>query len=181
MLKRQLAIVMHFIIAVTLVIAMLVMGSVVSGQEPMGTAKGTQVANNNDRPATEKPAEELTEIKPVYTNFMGVSLGMKADEVREKLGKLKDKGQKQDFFVFSADKSAQVFYDSNSIVIAFSVDYVGNDSGAPSSEEVLGHAVQPKADGSLYQLERYPEAGYWVSYSRTSGNNPITSVTVQKF
>ena len=180
MLKRQLAIVMHFIIAVTLVIAMLAMGSVVNGQEPTGTAKGNEVASNKNKTVTEKSVGEATAVKPVYTNFMGVRLGMNASEVRETLRNLKDKGEKQDFFVFSDDKSAQVFYDPNGNVNAFSVDYIGNGNGVPSPEEVLGHTVQPKADGSLYQLERYPEAGYWVSFSRTAGDNPITTVTVQK-
>jgi hypothetical protein len=27
---------------------------------------------------------------------------------------------------------------------------------------------------------RYPKEGYWVSYSRTAGDTPIISITIQK-
>jgi hypothetical protein len=32
----------------------------------------------------------------------------------------------------------------------------------------------------MYELKRYPSAGYWVAYSRTAGKNPIITVTMQK-
>ena len=121
-----------------------------------------------------------TELTPVYTNFMGVNLGMTADEAREKLGNPKDKGRKQDFFVLSDSMTAQIFYDNEAKVVAISVDYVGPNSKAPSPEDVLGEAVQAKPDGSIHELKRYPQAGYWVAFNRTSGDNPITTVTLQK-
>lgn len=117
---------------------------------------------------------------PVYQDFMGVMLGMDAEQVRAKLRHLKDKGERQDFFVFSESQSAQTVYDEKGKLIVISVDYVGKDSSAPSPESVLGEAVQAKQDGSIYQLKRYPEAGYWVAYSRTAGDNPIVTVTMQK-
>jgi hypothetical protein len=45
---------------------------------------------------------------------------------------------------------------------------------------VLGVALDAKADGSMYQLNRYPDAGYWVSYNRTAGAKPIVTITIQK-
>jgi hypothetical protein len=45
---------------------------------------------------------------------------------------------------------------------------------------VLGTELQAKPDGSMYQLNRYPEAGYWVSYNRTAGDKPIITITMQK-
>jgi hypothetical protein len=139
-----------------------------------------EIASSGERAVIRPPGETAITTAPVYQDFMGVTLGMSADEVRAKLGHLKDKGERQDFFVFSESQSAQTVYDDKGKLIVISVDYVGNDSSAPSPESVLGEAVQAKQDGSIYQLKRYPEAGYWVAYSRTAGDNPIVTVTMQK-
>ena len=38
--------------------------------------------------------------------------------------------------------------------MAISIDYFGDNSKAPTAEAVLGTALEPKADGSMYQLNR---------------------------
>lgn len=43
-----------------------------------------------------------------------------------------------------------------------------------------GMSVTPNADGSIYKLIRYPDKGYWVSYSKTAGKQPLTTVMLQK-
>ena len=48
---------------------------------------------------------------PVFTDYKGVSVGMSAVDVRNKLDHLEEKGKLQNFFVFSDKESAQVFYD----------------------------------------------------------------------
>ena len=116
---------------------------------------------------------------PVFTDYRGVTIGMTADEVRSKLDRAKE-GDRQDFLVFSDRESAQVYYDDQGRVMAISIDYFGDNSKAPTAEAVLGTALEPKADGSMYQLSRYPDAGYWVSYNRTAGDKPIVSITMQK-
>jgi hypothetical protein len=116
---------------------------------------------------------------PVYADVVGIKLGMSTDEVRDKLGKPRDKSERQDFFVFSDSKTAQIYYDDKGKVVTLSVDYFGKDVNAPSPEEVLGEAVQPKADGSIFQRKRYPEAGCWVAYNRTAGENPTVTIVVQ--
>jgi hypothetical protein len=133
-----------------------------------------------ERAAMKQPSETAIRTAPVYQDFMGVTLGMDAEEVRAKLRHLRDKGERQDFFVFSDSQSAQIVYDDQGKVIVISADYVGKDGTAPSPESVLGEVVQAKQDGSIYQLKRYPEAGYWVAYSRTAGDKPIVTVTMQK-
>jgi hypothetical protein len=45
---------------------------------------------------------------------------------------------------------------------------------------VLGVELIAKPNGSMYQLVRYPDAGYWVSYNRTAGDKPIVTITMQK-
>ena len=48
------------------------------------------------------------------------------------------------------------------------------------SKDMIGEEIQAKADGSLYQLVRYPDDGYRVSNSRTAGDAPLITVTIQK-
>ena len=115
---------------------------------------------------------------PVFSDYRGVRIGMTAEEVRAKLDRL-EKGKDQDFLFFSERESAQFYYDNAGKVTAISIDYFDN-SKAPSPDAVLGVDLQPKADGSMYQLNRYPEVGYWVSYNRTPGDKPIVTITMQK-
>ncbi len=117
---------------------------------------------------------------PVFTNYRGVRIGMSAAEVRAELDGLKEERTAQDFFVFSEQESAQIFYDKDGKVTAISVDCFGPNSNAPSPNAILGADLQAKPDGSMYQLNRYPDAGYWVSYNRTAGDQPIITVTMQK-
>ncbi|HYV84077.1 MAG TPA: hypothetical protein VE931_11205 [Pyrinomonadaceae bacterium] len=116
---------------------------------------------------------------PVYDDYRGVTIGMSADEVRSKLNNIK-KGDRQDLLNFSEHESAQIYYDDKGKVTAISIDYIGDNSGAPTPESVLGTSITPKPDGSMYQLNRYNEAGYWVSYNRTAGDKPIVTITMQK-
>lgn len=150
-----------------------------SGQEiadPQST--NPDVASRNEAAETRQPSVAIP-TAPVYQDFMGVTLGMAANEVREKLGHLKNKGEHQDLFVFSETRSAQIFYEQGK-VNAISVDYVVKGGEAPTPESVLGESVQAKPDGSMYELKRYPAAGYWVAYSRTAGDSPMVTVTMQK-
>jgi hypothetical protein len=147
---------------------------VVNAQEPNRSAS-LQATN----PDLSKTSSRTPSDAPLYTNFRGVQLGMTADIVREKLGNLKNKSQRQDFFVFSESMTAQVFYDGGK-VRAISVDYLGTGGDTPSPEDILGQPVQARPDGSIHELKWYPEAGFWVAYNRTAGENPITTVTLQK-
>lgn len=119
-------------------------------------------------------------VTPVYSDYRGIKIGMTTDEVRNAVDHLKEKGDTQDFFVFSDNETAQVYYDKDHHVTAVSIDYTGYNSGAPAPEQVLGQSIQAKPDGSMYSLVRYDDAGYWVSYNRTAGDNPIVTVTMQK-
>lgn len=151
-----------------------------SGQEPPNSQAARDGVASNKVVEVKDPSDAVIGMSPVYQDFMGVTLGMSTEEVRAKLGDPNDKGERQDFFVFSNSQSAQVVYDDQGKLVVISVDYVGKDGNSPSPESVLGEAVQAKQDGSIYQLKRYPEAGYWVAYSRTAGDNPLVTVTMQK-
>jgi hypothetical protein len=127
----------------------------------------------NSNAATTPPA-------PVYKDYKGVSIGMSAQEVRDKLGHLRSKSKTEDDFDFSNGESAQVYYDSEGKVRAISVTYFGKKSNAPTPQAVLGEELPAKPNSSMYKLVRYPQAGYWVAYSRTAGDSPLVTVTIQK-
>jgi hypothetical protein len=117
--------------------------------------------------------------KPLYHDYKGVELGMTQDEVRKKLGNPKDKEETQDFYLFSDKETAQIFYQTKK-VIAVTVSYMGDKTSAPEAKAVFGTPIEPTADGRVYKLVRYKEAGYWVSYSRINGDEPMVTVTMQK-
>lgn len=121
------------------------------------------------------------EEQPVFLDYRGVKLGALADEVRKKLGSPANKGDEQDFYMFGEKETAQVLYDkATSQVTAISVDFMSGARDVITPQQVFGSDIDAKPDGSKYKLVRYPKAGFWVSYSRTAGDNPIVTVTIQK-
>lgn len=118
---------------------------------------------------------------PVFHEYRGIQIGWLADEVRKKLGAPTDKGDEQDFYIFNEKETCQVIYDkATRKVTAISVDFMNGASGVITPQQVFGSDIDAKPDGSKYKLVRYPKAGYWVSYSRTSGETPMITVTMQK-
>ena len=115
---------------------------------------------------------------PVFNNYRGVTVGMSAELVHQKLGLPTEPGAQQDFYFFSEQESAQVFYDRAQNVRAISITYL--DAGAPSVQQVLGVDVSPNPDGSLSKLVSYERAGYWVAYNRSAGPAPVITITVQR-
>lgn len=115
-----------------------------------------------------------------FNAYRGVQLGMTAEEVRKKLGEPKDKGTEQDFFVFNETETAQIVYDKSQKVVTISADFLTQGPEVLTAKQVFGADVDPKSDGSVYKLVRFPKAGYWVSFNRTSGASPMTTVTLQK-
>lgn len=129
------------------------------------------------RDAQNQPAVGAADI-PALREYKGVSIGMTQAEARAKLGEPADKSDAQDYYSFSEQETAQVFYDTAHKVKAVSVTFIG--ASAPTAEAVLGVAVERTPDGAAYKLVKYPKAGYWISYSRTAGDAPIVTVVMQK-
>jgi hypothetical protein len=117
--------------------------------------------------------------EPPFHEYKGVQIGMTADEARKKLGNPADKGDKQDSFVFNDNESCQVYYDDTKKVYAVAVTYLGGKE-IPTPKIILGIDAEVKQDGSLYKMVRFPKVGYWVAYTRTAGNEPMTLITMQK-
>jgi GAF domain-containing protein len=117
---------------------------------------------------------------PIFHDYRGVKLGWLADEVRKKLGDPANKADDQDYYIFNENERAQVYYDKSRQVTAISVDFMTGANQILTPQQVFGAEIEAKTDGSKSRLVRYPKAGYWVSYSRTAGDTPIISVTIQK-
>jgi hypothetical protein len=146
----------------------------------VGTLIFIALAADTSRAQRTRPSTDEPEGRPAFSDFRGVHLGMTADEARKKLGSPRDKSAEQDLYVFNDTQAVQVFYDKAGAVTAISIDFLSGANAIPAAKEVLGTEADAKADGSVYKMLRYPKAGYWVSYSRTAGNSPTTTITMQK-
>lgn len=113
----------------------------------------------------------------------GISIGMNADAVTKALGNPAVSDDTSMYFQLSDNEALQVRLDAEKKVFIVSVDYSGASAKAPEIKDVFGPEVQvqPGANGKIYKLIRYPEAGYWVSYSRINlDSGPVTTVTINK-
>ncbi len=117
---------------------------------------------------------------PLFLEFKGVRIGMSADEARKKLGSPRDKGDEVDIYQFNDNQGAQVYYDKAKTVMAISIDFASGASDVPSAKDVIGGEADARPDGSAFKMVRYPKAGYWVSYSKTAGQSPTITITMQK-
>jgi hypothetical protein len=118
---------------------------------------------------------------PIFHEYRGIQIGWLADDVRKKLGDPAAKGDEQDYYVFGEKERAQILYDKKTrMVTTISVDFNSDAPDVLTPQQVLGADFETKADGSKHKLVRYPKAGYWVSYSRTAGDTPIITITLQK-
>ena len=119
--------------------------------------------------------------EPGFREYRGVQIGWLAEDVRKKLGSPADKGDEQDFYVFSEKETAQILYDkATRKVTAISVDFMNGATGVITPQQVFGADIETKSDGSKYKMVRYPKVGYWISYSRTAGDSPMVTITIQK-
>ncbi|MDQ2747246.1 MAG: hypothetical protein M3T96_08310 [Acidobacteriota bacterium] len=119
---------------------------------------------------------------PVLQDYKEVKIGMTAKDVRDKLGKAKIDDKDGFFYQISDDELAQIRLDKAKKVRLIAITYTSKNEDAPKFEDVFGTDVQavPEADGRIYRRINYREAGYWVAYSRTAGDKPTVTVTMQK-
>ena len=146
--------------------------------QPQEQTTQTQTSTPTQQPAPAAPATPAD--APLYTEFRGVKIGTSRDEARKKLGDPQEKDKSQDFFSISDRQRARLYYDEKGAVSAVIVTHVGKSADIPTPKAILGADIEPKQDGSLYQIVYYPKAGYWVAYSRTAGDEPLTMITMQK-
>jgi hypothetical protein len=118
--------------------------------------------------------------QPAYRDYKGVAIGMTAEEARAKLGAPTEAGDTQDFYNVSDKQTVQVYYGADKKVSAVVVTYLDAGPTAPAPKSIFGSDIEAKPDGSIYKMERYPKAGYWLSYSRTAGDSPLVIVALSK-
>jgi hypothetical protein len=144
----------------------------VSGQN----ASNLQVKANE--PSAPKAASSVPQ--PVASIYKEVKIGTSADDVRELLGKA-EIDDKDGFFYQMESEMVQIRLDENAKVRVISVTYSSDSPNVPKPADIFGdQTADVKPDGSVYRLVRYPEAGYWTAYSKTSGDRPTITVTMQK-
>jgi hypothetical protein len=146
----------------------------------VGTLTFVALAADISRAQKTKTFTDEPDNQPTFSDFKGVRIGMTADAARKKLGSPRDKSAEMDLYVFNDTQAVQIFYDKAGAVSAISIDFMSGSNGIPTAKDVLGTEADAKTDGSVYKLLRYPKAGYWVSYSRTAGSSPTTTITMQK-
>ncbi len=124
----------------------------------------------------------ISQLKPVWPGYKGATLGMTADEVKTKFGEPKCEDPESIFYVISDTENVQFMIDANKKVRAISAVFDANNLTQPTFEEVFGKTAdaEPKPDGSVYKLVKYPDAGYWVSFSRMAGDKAMVIVMIQK-
>jgi hypothetical protein len=126
------------------------------------------------------PAADPTPEKSLFSEYRGVKIGMAATEVRSKLGKARDETDAQDQYIFSDNESALVYYDASKNVNAIMITFQGDVSKAPVAKDVFGEDVAPNPQGMIFRMEKYPKAGYWISYTRTTGTDAMVNIALQK-
>ena len=122
-------------------------------------------------------------LKPAFSEYKGISIGTTEAELLERIGTKPAFESKDDYFyIFSAVESAQFVLDEERKVRVISIIYSGNDSNAPMYGDVLGSGVDIKMtkDGNVYNLVNYPDAGFWVAYYKSTGDNAMVTITIQK-
>jgi hypothetical protein len=131
---------------------------------------------------TQKTETSKAVMMPVLQNYKDIKIGATADDVRDKLGKAKIDDKDGFYYEIDDDEMAQIRLDKDKKVRFISITYTSDNKNAPKFEDVFGTSVkaEPNADGMIYKLVRYPEAGYWVAYSRTASDKPTVTVTMQK-
>ncbi|NOT48642.1 MAG: hypothetical protein HOP17_12945 [Acidobacteria bacterium] len=156
----------------------LVLAVAAAAQTPVQTAVNTTDVESDQTTTAAKVAAVL----PGLTNYKGIMIGSTADEVREKLGKAKIDDKDGFYYRFDDSEFAQIRLDKNSKVKLISITHSSESENVPAYTDIFGAGATPaaKPDGSVYKFVRYPQAGYWVAYSRTAGNDPSVTVTMQK-
>jgi hypothetical protein len=118
--------------------------------------------------------------QPLYREYRGVRLGMTSAEVRAKVGEPSFKSDELDFFVISANETAQIAYNAAHTVMTISTDYTGG-VGAPDYRNVVGDGLLERPDGSVFRMVMYDSERFWVSYNKSTSMVPTVTITISAY
>jgi hypothetical protein len=111
-----------------------------------------------------------------FREYRGVRLGMSATEARAKLGTPALQSDEQDYYVVSANESAQIQYKEQKVFM-ISTDYT-DGVGAPDYRSVVGEGLLQRPDGSVFRMVRNDSERFWVSYNKSAGVVPVVTITI---
>ena len=115
--------------------------------------------------------------QPLYREYRGVRVGMPMTEARAKLGDPTLRSDEQDYFVFSANETAQIAYDTAHKVTMISTDYTAG-IGAPDYRTVVGDGLLERPDGSVFRMVMFDSERLWVTYNKSAGVVPTVTITI---
>lgn len=165
----------------------IVLSGMVFGAFAVGSALGQTTPPDSASDRMEQPPEPVvtTSATPLtapahsFTSVRDIELGMTVDQVKAKLGKPDVQDDTGLVFDLGKGDSVQIGLDPEKKVRTIAAIFAAESNAAPSFMDVFGTA--PASDGDVYKLERYPDEGYWVSYSRTiTADKPVTVVMIRK-
>ena len=115
------------------------------------------------------------------TDYRGIWLGAKAADVRAKLGAPKDMSDVIDVYSFADTETVLFYYDEALAVKAIMATFAGDLTTAPTPIQIFGEDADVKEDGSIFKMVRYEKERFWISYTRTAGDEKLVTIAVQKF
>jgi hypothetical protein len=129
------------------------------------------------------PRPSPTPTGPFVSDLKGVKVGMTKKEVEGVLGRARVSDDAGMYYSFSDTQSAQIGLDSEGKVRTIALLFSEGDKHAMSYTDVFGPGTPPAPDanGNVYQMVRYPSAGFWISYSLTNtADSPMTVITMRR-
>jgi hypothetical protein len=130
---------------------------------------------------TRAPKAHAQVQQPLYREYRGVRLDMTAADVRAKLGEPSFKSDEQDFFIISANETAQIAYNAAQRVMTISTDYASG-VGAPDYRNVVGEGLLvQRPDGSVFRMVMYDSERFWVSYNKSATTVPVVTITISAY
>ena len=116
---------------------------------------------------------------PAFNSYKGVAIGMSLEDVRSKLGNPKEPSDTMDYYAPSENEFIQVYYEGKKVT-ALTVTFSGKLDAAPDAKTVFGESPEVKPDGGIFKMVRYPKAGFWISYNKIIGSDPMVMIAMKK-
>ena len=151
------------------------------GVEGSAQSPGTKpVPANQPKPAAPAAAAKKAISVPAMAEFRKAGIGTTADDLKKAWGRPELEDKTGFIFQFNDKEMAQVAIDAGGKVDTIAVTFQ-DGAGAPKAEDVFGpgEKIERKADGGVFHMVRYPEAGYWVSYF-SQGEGKTVIITYKK-
>lgn len=153
----------------------------IAGLSLTALSQSETLASKDAKPSeTQKPKAIV--IEPKIKELKGVELNMTMDQVKDILGKPKVGDKTSMYFDLKGDESMQIEFDEDGKVRMAALIFT-KKAESPKFFDVFDEdvAYAPAADGRVYKLVNYPNAGYWVAYGKlVLADGPMTTITMQK-